>query len=110
GGPPRPGRRSARSCRRAAAGRARGRGAGVLDATRTVGLSVPDDVAISGFDDRSLAAHTQPALTTVRMPLQETGHAAAHMLFAMLGDEPLTTRRMVLPTEVIIRDSTPRAR
>ncbi|MEV4619264.1 LacI family DNA-binding transcriptional regulator [Asanoa sp. NPDC049573] len=83
--------------------------AGVLEAARTVGLSVPDDVAISGFDDRSLAAHTQPALTTVRMPLQETGHAAAHMLFAMLGDEPLTTRRIVLPTEVIIRDSTPRA-
>jgi LacI family transcriptional regulator len=82
--------------------------AGVLEATRTVGLSVPDDVAISGFDDRSLAAHTQPALTTVRMPLQETGHAAAHMLFAMLGDEPLTTRRIVLPTEVVIRDSTPR--
>ncbi|GIF47338.1 LacI family transcriptional regulator [Asanoa ferruginea] len=83
--------------------------AGVLETARTLGLSVPDDVAISGFDDRSLAAHTQPALTTVRMPLQETGHAAAHMLFAMLGDEPLTSRHIVLPTQVIVRDSTPRA-
>ncbi|SNT60721.1 LacI family transcriptional regulator [Asanoa hainanensis] len=81
--------------------------AGVLDAARTLGLSVPDDLAVSGFDDRSFAVHTHPALTTVRMPLHDTGHAAAHMLFAMLGDEPLTSRRIILPTEVVIRDSTP---
>jgi LacI family transcriptional regulator len=81
--------------------------AGVLDTARSLNLRVPEDVAVSGFDDRSFAAHTTPALTTVRMPLHETGHAAAKMLFAMIGDAPLTTRKVILPTELVVRGSTP---
>jgi LacI family transcriptional regulator len=81
--------------------------AGVLDAARPLRLRIPDDLAVSGFDDRTFASHTTPSLTTVRMPLHETGHAAARMLFSMIGDGPETGRRVILPTEVIIRDSTP---
>jgi LacI family transcriptional regulator len=81
--------------------------AGVLDTARALNLRVPEDVAVSGFDDRSFAAHMTPALTTVRMPLHETGHAAARMLFAMIGDAPLTTRKVILPTELVVRGSTP---
>jgi LacI family transcriptional regulator len=81
--------------------------AGVLDAARALGLSVPDDVAVSGFDDRSFAAHTAPSLTTVRMPLHDIGHTAARMLFSMIGDMPVMSRRVILPTEIILRESTP---
>jgi LacI family transcriptional regulator len=82
---------------------------GCLDAARVLGLDVPADVAVSGFDDRSLAAHTSPALTTVRMPLQQIGQAAAEMLFAMIEGQQLTKRHIVLPTEIVWRDSTPAA-
>ncbi|BCB80840.1 LacI family DNA-binding transcriptional regulator [Phytohabitans flavus] len=81
--------------------------AGVLDAARRAGLKVPDDLAVSGFDDRSFATHTTPPLTTVRMPLHDTGHSAAKMLFAMISGEPLPTRRVILPTEIVQRGSTP---
>ena len=80
---------------------------GVLDAARGLGLRVPEDVAVSGFDDRSFAAHTTPALTTVRMPLHDTGQAAAAMLFSMIGETPPATKRVILPTEIVIRASTP---
>jgi LacI family transcriptional regulator len=78
-----------------------------LDAARGLGVAVPSDVAVSGFDDRSFASHTSPSLTTVRMPLQEIGHTAASMLFAMIEDTQLPRRHIVLPTEVVWRDSTP---
>lgn len=80
---------------------------GCIDAARGLGLDVPGQVAISGFDDRSLASHTNPALTTVRMPLQDIGHIAAQMLFAMIDGDPVPKRHVVLPTQVIWRDSTP---
>ncbi|SDL73808.1 LacI family DNA-binding transcriptional regulator [Nonomuraea jiangxiensis] len=83
--------------------------AGVLDAAHALGLRVPDDVAVSGFDDRSFAARTTPTLTTVRMPLHDIGRTAAHMLFSMIGDTPPTSRRVILPTEIILRASTPPA-
>lgn len=80
---------------------------GCIDAARSLGLDVPGDVAVSGFDDRSLASHTNPALTTVRMPLQDIGQTAAQMLFAMIDGAPPGKRHVVLPTQVIWRDSTP---
>ena len=51
-----------------------------LLAIREAGRRVPDDVAIVGFDDIPIAAHTEPSLTTVRQPLREMGEAAARML------------------------------
>ncbi len=80
--------------------------AGVLDAARSLGRSVPGDVAVSGFDDQPFAALTQPSLTTVRMPLHDIGRAAAEMLFAMIDQGP-TSRRVILPTEMVVRGSTP---
>jgi LacI family transcriptional regulator len=80
--------------------------AGCLEAARSLGLAVPGDVAVSGFDDRSLATHTTPTLTTVRMPLREIGAEAAQLLFALIeGDEP-KRRHVVLPTEIVMREST----
>jgi LacI family transcriptional regulator len=68
---------------------------------------VPADVAVVGFDDISIAAHTQPALTTVRQPSREMGEAAATMLLAHLAGEALPTEPLVVPTSLVVRESAP---
>ncbi len=80
---------------------------GVLDGLRAAGRRVPADVAVVGFDDISIAAHTQPALTTVRQPSREMGEAAATMLLAHLAGEALPTEPLVVPTSLVVRESAP---
>ncbi|HEU5470449.1 MAG TPA: LacI family DNA-binding transcriptional regulator [Actinophytocola sp.] len=79
---------------------------GVLDALRAAGRTVPDDVAVVGFDDIPVAAHTQPALTTVRQPSREMGEKAAAMLLSLLAGETLPEEPWIVPTSLVIREST----
>lgn len=77
---------------------------GALHALRQAGRRVPEDVAVIGFDDLPLAAYTQPALTTVRQPVEEIGAVAARRLLALMdgnaqGGDP------ILPTSLIHRRS-----
>lgn len=58
---------------------------GVLTAGQARGLRLPDDLAVIGFDDTALSAHTRPALTTVRQPFQEMGLRAAELLMALVS-------------------------
>jgi DNA-binding LacI/PurR family transcriptional regulator len=79
--------------------------AGVLGALRRAGRRVPDDVAVIGFEDSPLAQHTEPKLTTVRQPVEAMGARMASELLALIargGQEPA---RVVLDTELVIRDS-----
>jgi LacI family transcriptional regulator len=78
--------------------------AGVLTAARELGISVPSSLAVTGFDDLDLAAHTVPALTSVRMPLQALGTAAVSLLL----DYPtsVTPRSVLLETDILYRGST----
>jgi LacI family transcriptional regulator len=80
---------------------------GVLDGLRAAGRTVPHDVAVIGFDDIAIAAHTQPALTTVRQPSREMGEAAALMLLAHLAGETPREDPLVLPTSLVVRESAP---
>lgn len=80
---------------------------GVLDGLQAAGRTVPDDVAVIGFDDISIAAHTRPALTTVRQPSREMGEAAATMLLDNLNGKALPDTPQVVPTSLVIRDSAP---
>jgi LacI family transcriptional regulator len=80
---------------------------GVLDGLRAAGRTVPDDVAVIGFDDISIAAHTQPALTTIRQPSHEMGAAAATMLLAHLEGETPPRQPLVVPTSLVVRESAP---
>jgi LacI family transcriptional regulator len=75
--------------------------AGVLAAAHEHGLSVPDDVAIAGFDDSDLARAVWPSLTTIRQPVRELAHAAAKLLIDKGGHTGQLLRH-----ELIIRGST----
>jgi LacI family transcriptional regulator len=79
---------------------------GAMHAVRESGLSVPDDIAVVGFDDVPSAAHTVPPLTTVHQPLRQMGAAAAHMLLDHFAGTPMPQTPTVIPTELTIRGST----
>lgn len=79
---------------------------GALEAIHERGLRVPDDVAVAGFDDLDFAAHLDPPLTTVRQGVRQQGGEAARALFDLLGDPSARPRRVILPTELVIRQST----
>jgi LacI family repressor for deo operon, udp, cdd, tsx, nupC, and nupG len=79
---------------------------GALQTIRSRGLRVPDDVALAGFDDLEFAAHLDPPLTTIRQGVQRQGEEAAHVLFEFLSDPGAGPRRVLLPTELVVRAST----
>jgi LacI family transcriptional regulator len=79
---------------------------GALTAAQRLGVSVPHDVAIVGFDDSRAASLVWPALTTVRQPLSEMAAAAVEMLLAdAVGPNGAVPVR-VLPHELVVRGST----
>jgi len=90
--------------------------AGVLAAALDRGLAVPGALSIIGFDDSPVASNSRPALTTVRQDLAEKGHAAAASLVAAVQartatatetpETPDAARHVVLPVELVIREST----
>jgi len=68
-------------------------------------LRIPQDVAIVGCDDITLAAFTNPSLTTVAHPKREMGAVAVRMLVRRIEDPSGPRERRVLPTELVVRDS-----
>lgn len=78
---------------------------GAYAAAKGMGLSVPEDLSVAGFDDVPEAARSVPPLTTVRQPHVEKGLAAGRMLLARLRDEE-TAGAEYFPTSLILRGST----
>jgi LacI family transcriptional regulator len=77
---------------------------GVIDAAHELDLSVPDDLAVVGFDDIEEAAMTTPPLTTVQNPAFETGKAAGTLLAErMAGRYRGGARAMTLPASLVVR-------
>jgi len=79
---------------------------GAMQALLDSGRRIPQDVAVVGFDDIPMAAHTQPTLSTVHQPLREMGEAAARTLLAHFEGTPLPNRPTVIPTTFTARGST----
>lgn len=79
---------------------------GVMQAARELGVDVPGDLSVIGFDDMDLAQALAPALTTVWQPLQEMGRAASSLLFRMMNGQRLDVTRVELSTRLVVRSST----
>ncbi|MEU4746039.1 substrate-binding domain-containing protein [Actinosynnema sp. NPDC023658] len=79
---------------------------GVMRAARELGLSIPDDVSIVGYDDLSVSEWIGPRLTTVRQPLREMATTAAQMVFSLARGERPPNERIDLATELVVREST----
>jgi LacI family transcriptional regulator len=79
----------------------------VVTALVHLGVKMPNDVALVGFDDFDLADLTSPPLTVVRQPAQEMGRVATNLLFDRIcrGESPQTGNRIVLPVEIVLRRS-----
>ncbi len=82
----------------------------VVRAAEDRGLTVPRDLSVVGFDDNPLARRMRPALTTVRQDVEAKGRAAAAALIETIetvqaGGTP-EARHVLLPTELVVRDST----
>ncbi|GAB4531519.1 MAG: LacI family DNA-binding transcriptional regulator [Anaerolineae bacterium] len=78
---------------------------GAMAAIREYGLSIPDDVALVGFDDVPLARYMDPPLTTVRLPATELGSQAGQMIIKLIQDGEVGVRNVILETELIVRAS-----
>ena len=77
---------------------------GVLAALKELGIRVPEDVSVAGFDDSRLSPFLDPPLTTVRAPTEEVGRVAARQLFNLLNGQP-TEAITLLATEPVLRRS-----
>ena len=73
--------------------------AGACKAARRLGLRVPDDVSVTGFDDLALATAVEPELTTVRLPAEAVGEAGMRALLAVLDGRAGEPRH--LPVELV---------
>ena len=80
--------------------------AGALQRLRELGVSVPGELAVSGFDDIDLASLTSPCLTTVRQPNRELAGGAARMLAARIQQPAAAARAVRLTPTLVVRDST----
>ncbi|MDZ7374041.1 MAG: LacI family transcriptional regulator [candidate division KSB1 bacterium] len=78
---------------------------GGIEAARDLGLSVPGDVAVVGFDDIQTAALLDPPLTTVRVDKEEMGRLAVELLFEAMENPSAQPRAVKIPTELVIRRS-----
>jgi LacI family transcriptional regulator len=78
---------------------------GAMRALRDAGRRIPEDVAIVGFDNMPFAERAEPPLTTVRQPIQRAGALAVETLIDMIENPDSSPRRIVLPTELVIRQS-----
>jgi LacI family transcriptional regulator len=79
---------------------------GVIAAARELGLKVPRDLSVLGFDDIPMASQVHPPLTTIRQPFAQMGRAAVNTLLSQMESDDTIAPRIVLPTELIVRQST----
>ena len=79
--------------------------AGSLSAIQSMGLQIPKDIAIVGFDNREIASYLQPPLTTVALPTPEIGAKAALHIINMISNPYAHPVREVIPCSIIERDS-----
>lgn len=80
---------------------------GVIRAARKLGLRVPEDVSVAGFDDIQIAQMFDPPITTVSQPAESIAHTATDILLRRIHDElPAEFQKVVFPLNLVVREST----
>jgi Transcriptional regulators len=79
---------------------------GVIQSAQRMGMSVPNDISVIGVDDIPAGELTMPTLTTVRQPFPGIAAAGVKLLVDMLNDRSYQPENVILPPELIVREST----
>jgi DNA-binding LacI/PurR family transcriptional regulator len=83
-------------------------------AARRLGLRVPEDVSVVGYDDSALMNCTEPPLTTIRQPIEAMGQAAVDLLVTRIDGSSaargVSTTELLFEPELVVRGSTAPAR
>ena len=80
--------------------------AGVLTAANEMGIKIPEELSLAGFDDAPVASQIWPSLTTVKQPIEKMSEAVVNLLFAKIDDNKLTAEHPEFAAELIVRAST----
>jgi DNA-binding LacI/PurR family transcriptional regulator len=83
---------------------------GALDAARELGLRVPEELSVVGFDDIDFSRFTEPSLTTVHQPIRRKGEEVAHLLLSTLAGGGDTVEHRRMETRLVVRHSSGPAR
>jgi LacI family repressor for deo operon, udp, cdd, tsx, nupC, and nupG len=78
---------------------------GTIKAAKDSGLTVPNDLAVVGFDNIKMSSVFEPNLTTIDQPKYEIGKKAMELLLKLINGEPLKKKKFVMKDELIIRES-----
>ncbi|UCD82036.1 MAG: LacI family DNA-binding transcriptional regulator [Desulfobacterales bacterium] len=79
---------------------------GAMEGARELGLEVPGDLSIVGFDDMEIASFIRPSLSTIRQPAYQMGKLGVEILLNQLKDKYSGSVHKILETSLVIRDST----
>ncbi len=72
---------------------------------RSLGLAVPEDLSVIGFDNVPESALCDPPLTTIEQPIQQMGFEAVRLLIQLIEKQPVTATHTMLPTRLVVRGS-----
>lgn len=77
-----------------------------LSSLYKMGIAVPDKVAVIGLSNIEISKYSNPPLTTIEIPTKEIGMVAVDLLLARINGYQLLPRKVILPTSLILRNST----
>ena len=80
--------------------------AGIVNVAHRIGLAIPDELSVVGFDDAPVAEQIWPALTTVRQPVRKLGELATRRLIDLIDKSEQRTDEAALECEIVVREST----
>ena len=82
---------------------------GAMEAIKSAGFSIPQDISVIGFDDTEQSKYCSPKLTTVKVNIESMARIACQSLFLEIKNREIQNIQIILPTELVIRESTAQA-
>lgn len=79
---------------------------GVMKAAESLGIHIPKDVLLVGYDGINIGTLLSPELTTVAQPISLMGERATELLIALIEGQKMTAKRVVFPPKLVVRNST----